>query len=397
MQSEIEKEIRKRAKTEHSFFLYDLSRVRTQIANLTGLPRNVEVFYAMKANDHPAILDLMTHSPPIRGIEIASAGEAQKVLNHEPNLSRTIYTGPSKREDELEFAMRNGIQLINVESLTEAYRIRDLSRGYQPVLLRLNVNQEIHDVATKMSSATEPTPFGINEEDAPEVIKEIRGLQGVNLKGLHIFAASGVLDAQALLQHIDYSFNLFRDLELQTGMRLDTLDFGGGIGIDYEGKREFDITSFSKGLEALIGKHRMKDRRLIFELGRYLVADAGYFVTTINDIKESREKKILLCTAGTNAHRRPYAMKINYPITILKHGENIIYPEQLSAENEHVQVRGPLCTSADVLSSDTYVSRAEIGNLVVMAKSGAYGADMSHKDFLSHEHVPEFTIGEKNE
>ena len=91
-------------------------------------------------------------------------------------------------------------------------------------------------------------------------------------------------------------------------------------------------------------------------------------------------------------------MKINYPITILKHGENLIYSEQLSAENENVQVRGPLCTSADVLSSDTYVSRAEIGDLVVMAKSGAYGADMSHKDFLSHEHVPEYTMGEqKNE
>lgn len=394
MNSDIEKEIRERAKTEHSFFLYNLSRVRTQIANLKGLPKNVEVFYAMKANDHPAILDLTTRSPSIKGTEIASMGEAQKVLAHEPNLQRTIYTGPSKREDELAFAIRNRIQLINVESLVEAYRIRDLSKGYQPVLLRLNVNQEIHNAATKMSSATEPTPFGVNEEEAPEVIKEIRGLQGVNLKGLHIFAASGVLDAQALLQHIDYSFNLFRDLELQTGMRFDTLDFGGGIGIDHEGHSEFDISTFSKGLESLIGKHRMKDKRLIFELGRYLVADSGYFVTTINDIKESRGKKILLCTAGTNAHRRPYAMKINYPITILKHGENLIYPGQLNAVNENVQVRGPLCTSADVLSFNTYVSRAEIGDLVVMHKSGAYGADMSHKDFLSHEHVPEFIIGE---
>jgi diaminopimelate decarboxylase len=394
MHSEVEQEIRRLAEKNHSFFLYDLDRIRQQIGNLSRLPRNVEVFYAMKANSHPAILGLMTHSSSIRGIEIASAGEAQKVLALEPKLSRTIYTGPSKRSDELAFAMQHGIQLVNIESLTEAHRIQSLARTPQQILLRLNIDQEIHGAATRMSFANEPTPFGVHETEAPQVIDEISSLRNLQLQGLHIFAASGVLDAQSLLNHIDYSFELSRKIESRTGKRFTTLDFGGGIGIDYEGKGEFDILTFTKGLEVLIGKHKMHDKKLLFELGRYLVADSGYFVTTINDIKESRGKKILLCTAGTNAHRRPYALKVNYPITVLNRGENIIYPGQLSAENESVQVRGPLCTSADVLSCGTHVSSARIGDLVVMHKSGAYGADMSHKDFLSHEHVPEYTIGE---
>ena len=394
MKSEVKDLIKNLSRQFHSFYVYDLDQVRTQLDSL-NLPKNVKVYYAMKANDDYRILDTVLHHPRIEGIEIASRGEAEKVLNHKDSLAEVVYTGPGKRPDELEFVLDKGIRFLNIESLTEAYRIQNLAKRVQPVLLRLNTNKEIHGAATRMSTIDEPTPFGFPEDEALEVIKKIKSLNRLFLQGLHIFGASGVLEAKDLLDYTDYSLGLARKIEKDSHNNFPTLDFGGGLGVDYESKRKFDILFFSKGLELLIKKHKMQDKTLLFELGRYIVADSGYFCTKINDIKLSHGKKILVCTAGTNAHRRPYAMKINYPTEILNLGEKYLYDGQLSAKNESVQVRGPLCTMADVLSYNTYIKKAEIGDFVVQRKAGAYGADMSHKDFLSHDEVPEFVIGEK--
>ncbi len=398
MQSHIERKIKEIESTgNHAFFLYDLNRMTQQIDSLRSLPSNVEVYYAMKANPHPQVVAHILHHESIRGIEIASQGEAEKVLQHTSSLENVMYTSPGKRPDEIAFVMKKQIGLINIESLTEAYRIEEIAERPQRVLLRINTNREIHGAVTQMSSATHPSPFGISEEHISSTLKKIQELQRVNVKGFHIFSASGVLDAQALLNHIDYACALTRDLEEKVGRKFPILDFGGGIGIDYEGERTFDTATFSTGLQSLIDKHEMKDKRLIFELGRYLVADAGYFCTTINDIKESRGTKILICTAGINAHRRPQALKVNYSITILPLGKNYKYPDRLSCMNEQVQIRGPLCTEVDVLSPQASINHAELGDLVVMHKSGAYGLTMSSQDFLSHPHVPEFVIGGAHE
>src|SRR3989338_117964 len=390
MQSHIEREIQAIANAgNHAFFLYDLNRITQQIDSLRSLPSNVEVYYAMKANPHFQILNHVLHHQLIKGIEIASQGEAEKVLKHLPSLKNIMYTSPGKRTDELAFVMKNSIGLINVESLTEAYRIDETAEHQQRVLVRINTNREIHGAVTQMSSSTQPSPFGIGEENVVATLRKIQNLKNISVEGLHIFSASGVLDAQALLNHIDYACALARDIEDKIGQKFQILDFVGGIGVDYEGERTFDTYSFSAGLQSLIKKHNLEDKRLVFELGRYLVADAGYFCTTINDIKLSRGTKILICTAGINAHRRPQALKVNYPFTVLPLGKNYKYPEQLSCMNESVQIRGPLCTEVDVLSPKAFVQHAELGDMVVMHKSGAYGLTMSSLNFLSHPHVPE--------
>lgn len=389
-------EINKIAEKEHAFFLYDLNIMNKQINSLSNLPKNIEIFYAMKANPNSEVVSFALNHPLINGIEIASQGEAEKVLLYQQDLKKVIYTSPGKRKEELLFAIKNKIQLINVESLIEAHRIQELSEETQPILLRINTNREIHGAISKMSSSSSPSQFGVSEEEAIHTINEIKKLNKISLKGLHIFSATGVLNASSLLEHIDYAFNLVNNIEKKTNSHFSTIDFGGGIGVDYEGSTVFDINHFANGLKAIIEKYKMQDKRLILELGRYLVADMGYFCTKINDIKISKGKKILICTAGINAHRRPYAMKVNYPVEILNRGENIIYPNQPECNMEFVQINGPLCTEADTLSYNTFVKNAKIGDFVIMKKSGAYGLSMSAKDFLSHPHVHEFVIGEKN-
>jgi len=389
--------IKELARKEHAFFLYDADIIKKQISSLKALPANVDVFYAMKANPHDEIVRFALNSNILSGIEIASRGEAEKVLGHSNFLDKVIYTGPSKRPDELSFVLNRDIQLINMESLTEAYRIQELARTPQQALLRVNANREIHGAATQMSSTNKPSAFGVLEEYAPEVIKQIKKLDKLNLAGIHIFSASGVLDAKILLDHIDYSFTLIKSLESETRSKFSTIDFGGGFGIDYSGHRIFDIDTFSSGLEELIGKHSMQDKRLILELGRYIVADSGYFCTKINDIKLSRGKKVIICTAGINAHKRPSVMKIEYPIDILPIEEKIIYPGQLICDHETVEIRGPICSEADYQSVNAFVPHAEIGDFVVMGKSGAYGLTMSQIEFLSHPRVKEVVFGGKNE
>ncbi len=393
MQSHIKDKILELAKAHHSFFLYDLDVVRSQADKLRKLPLNVEIFYAMKANDDPRIIQATLCHTQISGIEIASQGEAEKVLKQTRDLSRVIYTGPSKRVEELEFVVENRIQLINVESLTEAYRIQNLAALPQDILLRVSTNKEIHGVKTKMASVDKPTSFGVEENEAISVVKRLKGLDRLKLRGLHMFGATGILDYRALLDYVDYCFNLTKKIEHAAESAFPILDFGGGPGVDYEGNSHFDMSFFGRGLDKLIKQNGMGDKRLIFELGRFISADCGYFVTTINDIKTSHGKKILVTTAGTHAHKRQQALNINYPIEILNRGENYLYADQLSALRERVQIRGPLCTPIDWLSLNCYVEKADIGDLVVMKKTGAYGADQSNKDHLSHEHAPEFTIG----
>lgn len=376
-------------------YLYDTSTMREKIERLTRMmPPGVEIFYAMKANPHPAFLTAAREAGA-KGIEIAGLGEAEKAVAAGFPPAQLIYTGPGKTPEELRWGVEHGIRTIHIESLTEAYRLEricaELDRT-QGILLRINANFDIHEAQTTFSGGSKK--FGIDEEKLHAVLPHILALSHLNFYGLHVYAASGVLNVGDLIKNCERVFDMATTVEAQQPEIIcDIIDFGGGFGVDYlETGHDFDPVAYADGLKELIDEHGFSGRTFFLELGRYLAADSGWFCTEILDIKESRGKKQVICAGGINHFRRPAALAINHPLSIVRMGRPRLFDGQESVCNESVYFGGPLCTGADKLANNVYVAAADVGDIAVFGYAGAYGLSMSNIEFLSHARPDEVLI-----
>ncbi len=376
-------------------YIYDTATMCSKIVHLAGImPRGVEIYYAMKANPHPAFLDAALKSGA-KGIEIASLGEAEKAVAAGFAPEQLIYTGPGKSPEELRWSVKHNIRTVHIESLTEAYRLNSIAAELgktQDILLRINADFDIHEAQTTFSGGSKK--FGVDEEKLSTVLPQILALDHLNFRGLHVYAASGVLNVDDLLKNCELVFGMAEKIEAEyAGVVCDIIDFGGGFGIDYlETGHDFDPQAYADGLNALIASYGLGGRTFFLELGRYLAADSGWFCTQILDIKDSRGKKQVICAGGTNHFRRPAALAINHPLAILTMQKPPLFDGQERIASEAVYFGGPLCTGADKLANNVFVEAADIGDIAVFGLAGAYGLSMSNIEFLSHERPEEVVI-----
>lgn len=381
--------IRDHAKQGNTFnaYIYHLAPMREKIALLQAImPQGLEVFYAMKANPHSAFLDAALASG-VTGIEIASLGEAKKAIAAGFSAEQLIYTGPGKSVEELQWSVEQGVRTIHIESLVEAHRLNAICAAQgrsMDVLLRINANFDIHDAQTTFSGGSKK--FGVDEENLNTALPQILALPSLNFRGLHVYAASGVLDVQDLLHNCKLVFDLTKAIEKNyANVRCDIIDFGGGFGVDYlESGTNFDPQAYADGLRQMIEDYGFTGRHFVLELGRWLAADCGWFCTEILDIKTSRGKKQVVCAGGINHFRRPAALSINHPMAIVAMNQPAFFAKQEKICNEKVYFGGPLCTSADKLANDVWIEEAHIGDIAVFGLAGAYGLSMSNVGFLSH-------------
>lgn len=379
-----------------SFYLYDTRVMREKITRLKQtLPKSVAIYYAMKANPHAAFLTAAGEAG-VEGIEIASLGEAQKAVAAGFSPQALIFTGPGKSPEELHWSVANNIETVHIESLTEAHRLNAICAQLgqtQNILVRVNANFHIHGAQASFSG--DSSKLGIDESLLSEILPQILDLPHLNFMGLHVYSASGVLEIKDLLKNVELVFEMTRRIEnTYQGVRCEIIDFGGGFGIDYlrEGK-DFSPEIYAKSLSGMIDKFGLAGRRFVLELGRYLTADSGWYCTEILDIKLSMDKKQVICAGGAHHFRRPVALGINHPVTIVPVNKPKIFAGQENVENEDVFIGGPLCNTADKLApKDVHLDHAEIGDIAVFSLAGAYGYSMSHLDFLSHAHPPEIVI-----
>ena len=396
----IESELRNRIASGNTLncYIYDTAPMREKIRHLVQImPKGLEVFYAMKANPHPAFLKAALEANAV-GIEIASLGEATRAVDAGFAANRLIYTGPGKSPEELTWSVENSVRTVHIESLVEAHRLNSICRQHgktMDVLLRINANFDIHDAQTTFSGGSKK--FGIDEEKLDEALPQILALEHLNFRGLHVYAASGVLNVGDLLKNCELVFDLTKRIEASyAGVKCDLIDFGGGFGVDYlETGDDFDPQAYADGLAAMIANYGFEGRHFVLELGRYLAADSGYFCSEVLDIKESRGKKQVICAGGINHFRRPAALSINHPLGIVRASKEKLFSGQLSVKNEQVYFGGPLCTSADKLANDIYVEAADIGDIAVFGLAGAYGLTMSNQEFLSHARPEEVVLDQK--
>jgi diaminopimelate decarboxylase len=355
-----------------------------------ALPPEFSICYSVKANPNRKILQ---HFLALgAGLEIASAGEFCQASGAGCAPDKILFAGPGKSESELELVLSKGIGEIHLESALEAQRVENIAArlGIRArVAVRVNPGGEAEGGAMRMGGRS--APFGIDEEVLDEVLDRISNSPHLDFRGIHIFAGTQILDSSILVAQYRKGIEIAKRVSARIGCKLHTLDFGGGLGIPYfANERPLDMAQLKRDLQLLMDEvHRdgmLNGTRLVVEPGRYLVGEAGIYVTRVTDVKVSRGKKFLIVDGGMHHHLAAsgnlgQTIKRNYPVAVL----NKLHSSSL----ETVDVVGPLCTPLDVLARGVSLPQAEPGDLVGVFQSGAYARSASPLGFLSHPAPPE--------
>lgn len=367
-------------------YIYDLNALRQHMHKIvSSLPENCEMYYAMKANSEDDILATMSES--VAGFEVASQGEIQKGLAHK-KANRIIFGGPGKTDEELTFAIDQGIQRIHVESIYELKRLNailDTKNEQMDVLLRVNLSGPFPNATLHM--AGRPTQFGISENEVEQAIKLALELPHINLEGFHFHSISNNLDAALHLDVMRLYFHKAKIWSEAFQFPLKHINIGGGIGVNYADlNQQFEWQKFVEGFQDVINEEAMNDVTLNFECGRYLVAQIGYYATEVIDIKQVHNAYYAILKGGTQQFRLPVSWQHNHPFEICHIDHNPYHFERMEVANEKVTFVGQLCTPKDVFSKETPVKSVRTGDVVIFNYAGAYGWSISHHDFLSHPH-----------
>lgn len=372
------------------FYAYDRKLITERINLLRQyLPEEIQLHYAMKANPMPAVVQHLVGL--VDGIDVASAGEMKIALDTGMPADRISFAGPGKNERELACAIAAGI-VISMESEQELERIMLLAEqmGICPkVTVRVNPNFELKSSGMKMAGGAKQ--FGVDEERVPALLTRI-GQLGLDLEGFHIFCGSQNLKAEAIQEAHEKTLQLGLHLAQDSPVPIRMLNIGGGFGVPYfPGETPLNLAAVGGNLRRLLLKARaeLAGTRLVIELGRYIVAEAGIYVCRVLDKKLSRGQVFLITDGGLHHHLAAtgnfgQVIRKNYPVTI---GNKAEIPE-----TEIASVVGPLCTPLDLLADQIELPKAEIGDLVVVFQSGAYGLTASPTAFLNHPIAPEVLV-----
>ena len=364
------------------FYAYDHTVIDRKLAELRAtLPSEVRIHYAIKANPMPQLVRYL--SARVDGLDVASAGELAIALSADCKPAAISFAGPGKTVAELSAAAAAGI-VVNVESERELAILSDISRvtNRRPkVAIRVNPHFELKTSGMKMGGG--PKPFGIDSERVPEIL---RGLQALPLDfiGLHIFSGSQNLQAAAIVDAQNQAFELAVSLAAHAPSPLLDLNLGGGLGIPYfPGDRPLDLMPIAANLRALVKRahSELPGCALTLELGRYLVGEAGIYVSQVIDRKISRGHPFLVVDGGLHHH---LAASGNFGQVIRKNFPVLVGNRVQGTTREVVSVVGPLCTPLDLLADKMEMARADVGDLIVVMQSGAYGLSASPLQFLGH-------------
>jgi diaminopimelate decarboxylase len=371
-------------------FVYSRELVEQRVADLrAALPERVALHYAVKANPFAPLLAAMTGL--VDGFDIASGGELEMVRAAGIDPARISFAGPGKRDAELEAAIAAGVTL-NLESEGEAARALALADrlGVVPKLaVRVNPDFDLKGSGMKMGGGAKP--FGVDAERVPAMVRTILAA-GADWQGFHIFAGSQALDAAAIADTQAQTIALAARLSREVGQPLPKCNLGGGFGIPYfPGDVPLDLAAVGAALGERLAllPADLAETRFCIELGRYLVGEAGVYLTRIVDRKVSHGETYLVTDGGLHHQLAASGnfgtvVRRNYPVAIASRFDAPV--------EEEASVVGCLCTPLDRLADKAGFPRAEVGDLVAVFCAGAYGASASPAMFLGQGPAAELLV-----
>ncbi len=365
-------------------FIYDRALMQARMAaTRAALPRDVAIHYAMKANPHPQVVAQMVAISD--GIDIASGGELRVALAAGANPAHISFAGPGKRLEEIDAALAANV-LINLESETELERVQARAQAQgRPARVAVRVNPAFDLRGAGMRMGGRPQPFGIDEARVPALLARLND-PSCRFEGFHVYLGSQTLSVPAIIDAQSKTLDLLIKLSGMAPGAPQQLNIGGGFGIPYfPADQPLDLSAVGQALAAALAARRSQlgAARIVIELGRYLVGEAGVYLTRIIDRKVSYGETFLVTDGGLHHQLAAsgnfgQVLRRNYPVVVA----NRMF--QNGADDETVTVVGCLCTPLDRLAEQIRLPKAQIGDIIAIFQAGAYGATASPAAFLSH-------------
>lgn len=348
-------------------YVYSQSAIERNWAAFCGavavFPKRT-VCFAVKSNANIAVLRLLASSGA--GADIVSGAELELALRAGIPADKIVFSGVGKTEEEIAAAVAAGIKQINAESAEELETIAAVARttGKKPAVgIRVNPDVDAHTHA-KITTGTKGAKFGIDWTDARPLYGRYKDSADVRLTGIEIHVGSQLLSPGPFRETFKKTAGMLRDLAAD-GVRIETVDVGGGLGVPYRGEDEaLAPAAYAALLKEELGAF---DGEFVFEPGRYIVGDAGWLLARVVRTKTTGGRNFAVLDAGMNDLIRP-ALYDAYHEVAAFNGKpaDTLY-----------DVVGPVCESSDVFGRDRLLPKLEAGDCVALCTAGAYGATMS--------------------
>lgn len=344
-----------------------------------------EISYAVKSNPNAGVLS--TLAPLVHTLDASSSGELDRGLQAGYPGSRLTFSGPAKRDFELQRAVEIGCGLVVCESSDEIGRLNEFARDADrrvSVAIRINPRRAPRKFGVNM--AGKPSQFGVDEEQLEAVAAERAGWSHVDLRGFHIYSGTNSLSEEAIAENFGIFVELFTQASDLFHIHPTTLIFGSGFGIPYhDDQAPLDVPLLATLVNPLVDRlrtiGRLRGATCVLEMGRYLVGPAGYFLTRVVARKHSRGTELCLCDGGFNNHLAAFGLM---GTVIRRNWSMWNLSASLGSPRHRYTLVGPLCTTIDTLAQDVELQEVAVGDVIAVGASGAYGLTASPLNFISH-------------
>ena len=361
-------------------YVYSKNQIIEKYRSFIGALGDVrdQVCYALKANANHYILKLLATEGA--GSDVVSAGELYLALKAGFSPDKIVFAGMGKREDEIEFALKQNIFSFNVESISELHTIsRAALRMGKKARISLRINPEIDAQSHPyITTGLRSSKFGIEASKAIEVYMYAATLSSLELVGIHTHIGSQITKVEPFVATANYIVGLVGKLR-EAGMNLTHIDFGGGFGVQYinavshealpqEETSNSSVPNTAEFLAAVLPILQTTGCSIWLEPGRSIIADAGILITRVISIKENASKKFIIIDSGMNDLLRPCLYQAYHQIVPLSIN---------TYETEKVDVVGPICESTDFFARDRLLAKSNAGDYLAVLTTGAYGFVLS--------------------
>lgn len=365
---------------EQGYFVYQLDALKAHLARLQKQDV-IKLWFAVKANPLSKIIQTLDSEG--FDFDVASSGELAQVLAQGVSPDRVLNTGPAKSKKQLKAFVKQGVRTFVVESLNQLSWLNEVvveqeSKTRPTVLLRVQLQWP--DGEKNPLGGNSLTPFGLSVDEWQRV--QISDYPALNICGLHIFQWGNMLSNEKMYSLWGQMVAPLTQLAADIGLELKVLDLGGGLGIDYlDDGHQLSWQQIITDLADIKAQAGVEE--LWLELGRFAVAECGYYVVPVVDRKVNYDQEQLVLAAGINHMIRPAITDQPFPVTLLR---------QSNAQNQNFDIHGPLCTSMDKLGHLPLPKDVDVGDKLVFGYCGAYGFTESMPFFLCHQLAAEYVF-----
>ena len=369
---------------EQGYFVYQLDALKAHLAKLQQQDV-IKLWFAVKANPLSKVIQALDSKG--FDFDVASSGELDQVLAQGISSDRILNTGPAKSKKQLNAFVKKGVGTFVVESLNQLNWLNEVIKEQglnntsvpKPTVL-LRVQLQWPDGEKNPLGGNSLTPFGLSVQEWQNI--QVSDYPLLNICGLHIFQWGNMLSNEKMYSLWGQMVAPLTELAAEIGMDLKILDLGGGLGIDYLGDGK--TLSWQQIIDDLANiKAQAGVEELWLELGRFAVAECGYYVVPVIDRKMNYDQEQLVLAAGINHIIRPAITEQPFPVTLLR---------QSNKQEQNFDLHGPLCTSMDKLGHLPLPEDVNVGDKLVFGYCGAYGFTESMPFFLCHQLAAEYVI-----